>query len=176
VTAPLPRLPKAIESDPVASGLTEWLSAAARPLWDRATVDVACLDPGDDVKAALRSAARAGFVVRGLESAERRLAEEERGLKLAPGRDGDQAGVRVSRLLVVTNDGSERFYRNVEALLRRHAPRLYAVRLEIDEQTFGELLYGADRVARLVLLDHKHAVAEFLLAVARQRRVESKPI
>jgi hypothetical protein len=172
---PAPRLPKAVEADPLACGLPARLLASARPLWRQAAIAVACLDPQDEVKSSLRSAARAGFVVRGLEAADQRLGAEERGLEMIPGHRSDQAGVRVSRLLVLANDGSERFYRNVEGLLRRHAPRLYAVRLDIDEHALGELLYGADRVARLVLLVHKQAVAEFLLAVARQWTRDEAP-
>lgn len=121
------------------------------------------------MKTALVSARQAGFVVRGLEAAERKLAEEERGLALVPAQERKaDAAVRISRLLLVTNDGSGRFYRNVESLLRRHGPRIHAIRLEIDEHELGEFLYGPDRVARLVLLEHKNAVAAFLLAVAGQ--------
>ena len=175
MSAPAARLPKTIEADPVADGLLELLADRARPLWAGAAIGVASLVAQDGVTTSLRSACRAGFVVRGLEAAERRLAEEERGLKLAVGQEAGEGGVRISRLLVVTDDGAERFYRNVEGLLRRHSPRLYAVRLEIDEHAFGELLYGAGRVARLALLVHKNSVADFLLAVARQCRAEDGP-
>jgi len=174
MSAPAPRLPKTIQADPVASGLLERLAASARPLWAHGTLGVVSVDLQEEAKATLRSANQSGFVVRGLEAAEKRLADEERGLKLGAGQQGSD-GVRISRLLVVTNDGSERFYRNVEALLRSHGARLYAFRLEIDEQAFGELLFGPDRVARLALLVHKSAVAEFLLAIARQSSVEDSP-
>ena len=169
------RLPKTIEADPRASGLLERFAAHARPLWSEGTFRVASLVPGDEVKAALRSANQAGFLVRGLEAAGRRLAEEERGLQLAGQQQERDASVRISRLLVVANDGAERFYRNVEGLLRRHGPRLYAVRVEMDEYAMGELLYGSDRVARLVLLEHKNAVATVLLAIAQQWRTEDAP-
>ncbi|MFN2377484.1 MAG: hypothetical protein ABR538_13175 [Candidatus Binatia bacterium] len=171
---PAPRLPKTIEADPRASRLSEHLLRRARPLWSGAVFHAASLAPGEAVKAALLSANQAGFVVRGLEAAERRLAEEERGLALAAQPDRN-AAVRISRLLLVTNDGSERFYRNVEGLLRRHGPRLHAIRLEIDEHDLGELLYGPDRVTRLVLLEHKNAVAALLLAVAGQWQNEEAP-
>ena len=77
-------------------------------------------------------------------------------------------GVRVSRLLILARDGAQRFYRNVETLLRRHGPRVLAVRLEIDEKGLGELLFGPHQVARLVMLEHKNAVASVLLAMAEQ--------
>lgn len=162
------RLPKTVEADPVASGLLEALAAHARPLWSGGVHHAASLVPGEGVMAALRGANQAGFVVRGLEAAERRLAAEDRGLQLARPEEERRTSVRVSRLLVLTHDGSERFYRNVEALLRRHGPRLLAIRLEIDEHDLGELLYGPERVARLVLVEHKNEVAALLLALARQ--------
>jgi hypothetical protein len=60
---------------------------------------------------------------------------------------GVPRGVRVSRLLLLANVGAERFYRQIEALLRRHGPRVLALRLEIDENGLGELLFGPRRVA-----------------------------
>jgi hypothetical protein len=160
------RLPKTMDAEPSATGLLERLARDAQPLWSEGLIRVASIVADEEVNAALRSAKQAGFVVRGLEAAERRLAEEDRGLQLVARER--ETSVRISRLLVFTNDGAERFYRNVESLLRRHGPRLYAVRLEADEHDLGELLYGPDRVVRLVMLDHKSAVAGFLLAVARQ--------
>lgn len=84
---------------------------------------------------------------------------------------GDEAptrNVRISRLLLLANDGSPRFYRNVDGLLRRHGSRLFALRLDLDALTLGSLLYGPDRLTRLLLIEHKDAVAAVLLAVATQ--------
>ena len=106
--------------------------------------------------------------MRSLENAERTLAAEERGLQMADRQIGVPRGVRVSRLLLLANDGAERFYRQIEALLRRHGPRVLAVRLEIDENGLGELLFGPGRVARLLMLEHKQAVGSVLLAMAGQ--------
>ena len=67
---------------------------------------------------------------------------------------------------MVTDDGPERFYRNVESLLRRHAPRVLGLRLSANERVLGELLFGPDQVARLLLVEHKDAVSKVLLALA----------
>ena len=120
----------------------------------------------DALVAALRSAHSAGRVVRGLESAEQTLAAEERGLRIADRASGTPRGVRVSRLLLLSNDGAERFYRQVEALLRRHGQRVLAIRLAADAETLGALLFGPGRRARLLMLEHKDAVAAVLLALA----------
>ena len=107
-------------------------------------------------------------MVRSLEKAEHTLAAEERGLQMADRQIGAPRGVRVSRLLLLANDGTERFYRQIDALLRRHGPRVLAVCLEIDEHGLGELLFGPGRVARLLMLEHKQAVGSVLLAMAGQ--------
>lgn len=168
------RLPRSVEADPRAGDLLGELALRSSALWKDATHGAASLVPGSGVAAALVSAQQSGFVVRGLEAAERRLDEEERGLKLQPGQTTENSA-RISRLLLLTNDGAERFYRNVDGLLRRHGPRLVAIRFDIDEHALGEMLYGPGRVTRLVLLDHKNAVADLLIAVAEQWRAERQP-
>ena len=129
-------------------------------------IPVAAMTP--ELAEALRSVYSAGQVVRSLENAERKLAAEERGLRMADQQAGVARGVRVSRLLLLADDGAERFYRQMETLLRRHGPRVLAVVLEIDEHGLGELLFGLGQVARLLMLEHKQAVGSVLLAMADQ--------
>ena len=122
----------------------------------------------DALATALRSAYSASRVVRGMEGAEKTLAAEERGLRIADQQSGATRGARVSRLLILASDGAERFYRQVESLLRRHGPRVLAVRVAVDAEALGALLFGPGRRARLLMLEHKEAVAAVLLAMAGQ--------
>ena len=160
------RLPKLVETDPRHPQILRSLTAHTEPLWreSKIRIPVARLNLG--LAEALRKAHRAGQVIRGLEDTERALAAEERGLRMADRQIGVPRGVRVSRLLILANDGAERFYRNVETMMRRHGPRVLAVRLKIDASGLGELLFGPGRVARLVMLEHKQAVGSVLLAMA----------
>jgi len=160
------RLPRAIEADPAAAARVARLLAGGRPLWRDGEVAVPSAPIGAALEAALRHAQRAGELVRGLEGAEAALAAEAKGLRLAERAGAAPHGARVSRLLLLADDGAERFYRQAEALLRRHAPRLAAVRLEADAATLGGLLFGAGRPARAVLLERKEAVAAALVAIA----------
>ncbi len=162
------RLPRPVESDPRGPQLLRGLTARTRPLRPGGEIGIPVAGMTRELAEALRSAYSAGQVVRSLENAERKLAAEERGLQMADRQSGVSRGVRVSRLLLLADDGSERFYRQIEALLRRHGPRVLAVRLEIDEQGLGELLFGPGRVTRLLMLEHKQAVGSALLAMARQ--------
>ncbi len=160
------RLPRRVEDDPRAAHLARELAARAQPLWRGGAVRVARADLTPDLESALKSARSAGRIVRSLEHAERALADDERGLRRVDRKTGVERGRRVSRLLVLADDGSERFYREVESLLRQHAPRVLALRLSADQRTLGKLLFGPDQVARLLLVEHKDAVSAILLALA----------
>ena len=162
------RLPKSIESDPRAPQLLKNLTTHTRQLWRESEIEIPVAGMTRELAQALRDAYSAGQVVRSLEKAERALAAEERGLRMADCQIGLPRGVRVSRLLLLADDGAERFYRKIEALLHRYGPRVLALRLELDEQGLGELLFGPQRVARLLMLEHKQAVSSVLLALASQ--------
>ena len=159
------RLPKLVEADPRGRHIPRILTTRTRPLWQRSNTEVPACTLSSELVEVLRNAHRAGQVVRGLESAARRLANEDRGLGLADRHSGVPRGVRVSRLLVMADDGAERFYRQVETLLLRHGPRLLALRLDVDAEAFGALIFGPGRRVRLLMLDHKEAVSAYLLAL-----------
>jgi hypothetical protein len=166
LSAPVLRLPRLVESDPRGPQVLHMLTAHTRLLWKEGEIEVTIATLSSELETTLRGAYNAGQVVRGLESAERRLVLEERGLRLADRKSSVQRGERVSRLLVLSDDGAERFYRKVESLLRRHGPRVLAVRLEVGAATLGELIFGQGRLARLLMLEHKEAVSAVLLAMA----------
>jgi len=157
-----------VESDPRFSGIIHMLTADTRLLWPGGEVAVPVITLDGALATALRHACSIGTIVRGLEDARRRLADESRGLVLADRRSGAQRGSRVSRLLLVTQDGSDRFYRAVESLVRKHGPRVLAARLETDAAALGALLFGPGRIARLVMIERKVALGEVLLALAGQ--------
>jgi hypothetical protein len=161
-----PRLPRAVEDEPRAAHLSRALAGCSQPLWAGAELRVPQVDLTPAVEAALKSASSARRIVRGLEAAERALAAEAEGLSHVDRTTGVPRGERVSRLLVLADDGAERFYRRVESLLRRHAPRVLALRVSADQHVLGRLLFGPDQVARLLLVEHKAAVSAVLLALA----------
>jgi len=105
---------------------------------------------------------RAGRVVRGLEDSITALAKEEAGLSRAEATKTDSGHPRISRLLIVSSDGSPRFFRQVEQLKERYIHRLEVVLVEADEHAFGEAVYGAGKRVRAILLNQKDAVIHFL--------------
>lgn len=161
------RLPKLVESDPRGQVLLENLIEHALPIRAGSEIFVPVARFGG-IESALQSAHRAGRVVRGLEKAKQTLEDEEHGLRLADQNSGVKRGDRVSRLLLLANDGSDGFYRQVEKLLRRHGSRVLAIRLDVDGTGLGAPLYGVGREARLLMVKHKEAVVAVLLCLAEQ--------
>ena len=159
------RLPKMVESDFRGEQLLQLLTTQVRPLWKESELEVFVTTLSPELTAALRKAHSAGQVVRSLENAERVLDAEKRGIHLVDRRSDTPRGGRISRLLLLADDGSERFYRQVESLLRRHGNRVLAVRLEADADTLGESLYGPNHLVRLLMLVHKKAVCKALLSM-----------
>ena len=115
---------------------------------------------------ALRAAHRDGHLVLGLERAEEALAAEARGLDFAARRATTRAGARVSRLLLLSEDGAERLYRHVERLALTRAPRVVVLLLFAGAATFGSAATGRDVTAKVVLVRRKRAVAGLLRALA----------
>lgn len=168
MSAPTIRLPRLLEADPLSPRILQLLVDHAQPLRQGSEIMVASVKLGEGLVRALRSANTSGMAARGLESAEEQLELEERGLILADKKQGVTRGGRISRLLILSGDGSDRFYRRVENLLRRHTPRVLAVRLKADAATLGGILYGPGRMVKLLMIEHKAAVSTVLLAMAMQ--------
>ncbi len=165
------RLPKSIEADPHASQLRSILSARVQRLWAEGELEIPSVPFEAPLITALMSSFSAGYMLRGLDSAERKLESEERGLKRVDERSGVERGQRVSRLLLLSDDGAERFYRQVERCLLRHGPRVLAIRLDVDAMGLGELFFGPGGLARCLLIHHKDAVSAILLALASPKSV-----
>ena len=166
------RLPKLVEKDSRSPMLLSGLKNHSQQLWSQSELKVPVARLDEHLVTALKDAYIKGQIVRGLEGAERTLAAEERGLRIADQKIGQARGVRVSRLLLLANDGSERFYRQVETLLLRHGHRVLAIRLDTTADKLGNLLFGPNKVAKSVMLEHKSAVASVLLSLANQWEID----
>lgn len=116
-----------------------------------------------ELRAALATPTVRAVFVRGLEGAEAALAAEARGLAAAPGAAPEP---RVSRVLLAANDGAERLYRQLERLVRVHAPRLMVCLVDAPAEELGGAIFGPGAAAKVALTSHKDAAARVLLALA----------
>lgn len=164
------RWPRALIEQGAADGLaaqwatSRWASSAAgRPAFahHRLTPDLA---------SALFEARRSRRLVRGLEAAEEVLEAQSRGVRRAvpdPSAPSSPGPGRISRLLLTSADGSERFYRNINNLMRNYGETLEVLVLTCDELELGAAAFGKEQRARAVLVEHKEAVVRILLCLGR---------
>ncbi len=160
------RLPREIEDDPGCEAIQARLAASGRPLWPGGKAVVPVLPIGPALAEALGKAYRDGRLVLGLEGAADALASEERGLAALARRAGPAPGTRVSRLLLLSDDGAARLYRHVERLAAIHAPRVLVAILRCDAAALGRATTGRQAAVKIVLARHKQAVAALLRALA----------
>lgn len=132
---------------------------AGRPAWAGGALTPALV-------AVLFEARRARRIVRGLEDAEAALKAQALGVRGAVGPGAPGGADRISRLLVVSQDGSDRFFRKMDSLHRQYGNMLEVYVCACDEQVLGTAVFGADRRARALLVDHKEAVVQALRAIA----------
>lgn len=112
-----------------------------------------------DLARVLRTAERRGHLRIGLEAAGEKLNRERQGLLKMEKMQGLFVGKRISRLILLSNDGTERFYRSVEWLAKDHQSRLLVCRLDIPGSEIGRILFGEERNIKLLLIDHKDTVS-----------------
>ncbi|MBT6276862.1 MAG: hypothetical protein HOI95_22345 [Chromatiales bacterium] len=160
-----PQLPKLVCAEDRIDLVQAALAADESPLWSDSTVTIANVALLASLKTALVRARQEGALVRGLEAADRKLQDEANGMALAHQKSGQVRKPRISRTLFVSSDGSKRFYRDVESIYRHHCDRLLLIRLDTDEATLGQAVFGKG-VARALLVVNKQCVASTLLALA----------
>jgi hypothetical protein len=159
------RFPKTLDDDARLPALRASLRASCRKLWEGGALQVPVVPWSEPLARAIADAQRAGQLVQGIERAERALAREAHGLSLVDARSTTERGSRVSRLLLTSNDGTERFYRQIERLLRTQGERLLALRLDVGSTTLSSLLGDPAGIARALLVEHKNSVAQVLAAL-----------
>jgi hypothetical protein len=159
------RFPRQLEADNTAETIRQALMARTVKLWPGANIDVSVITMSDPLKKALQQARLRGQIRWGFEAIVNKLDSEKKGIANVRGRQVAPYGDRVSRLLLFSNDGAERFYRHIEHLLQAHAPRLLGCLLDIDSSAMGNLITGQDRKIKLVMAEHKDAVFEMLRTI-----------
>ncbi len=160
------KLPKDVVADPRHDAVVQLLAKNVGLLWENGRHRVAMLPMNDALAVELRRALVAGHASQGLESTAEKLAAEQKGLDaLNKKKPESPQNARVSRILFLANDGSTRFYREVDELLTRYPQRLMACRLDITGDAMGQLLLGTAKMVRSVLVFDKTVGARVLLSL-----------
>jgi hypothetical protein len=159
------RFPRLLEDDDTAEAIRQALMAHTGKIWPGGDLEVPSIAMSNPLKDVLQKAVLKGQIRCGLEAVTDKLGNERKGIANVRERQGTPYGDRVSRLLLMSNDGAERFYRHVEDLLLTHTPRLIGCLLNIDSSALGHIITGKERQIKLVMAEHKEVVSAILRAM-----------
>ena len=111
---------------------------------------------------ALKRAAASQHFVQGLEQIDEFLTKEAKGLRMLQEKTGQAEVHRLSRLLLLTNDGSDRFYHNVESVLQAHRNRTWGVMIAASAEVLGKLTTPKGSPVKALLIADRKALELFL--------------
>ena len=158
------RFPRQLEADGSAERIRGGLMACTSKLWSGGTIEVSVITLSKPMKTALKQARLQGRVRFGFEAILQKLAGEKKGITNVREQTDALYGDRISRLLLFSNDGAERFYRHIEQILEVHRPRLLGCLLDIDGTALGELFTGKGGSIKIIMAEHKDVVSDVLRA------------
>lgn len=168
------KLPRSsLLSDEDARNLEEFLAQASRPLWAESEILVPHVPFSEELLQSVGFARRCGYLRGGLESIETVLQREEVGLR-ALREKSVRGNENVSRLLLMANDGSERFYRSCERLLNRHGRRLMGLCVDIPSSEMGRRFFGKGALVKAALVTKKALTVKVLLTL--KGKIESEQL
>ncbi len=159
-------LPRAVESDPRHKAIEMLLKGDCKPLWEKSSLKVALIPLFPSLEACLKALLGRKHVERGLERIEQVLGNEQKGLLALQEKQGGTPSHRVSRLLILSNDGSERFYRSCEKLLLQHKNRVLLLILNEPSTRLAEIfLKEKDKTLKAILVSDRDAVSSALVSL-----------
>lgn len=151
------KLPKQLAKDGVEDAVLAALERASAELCEGSETRVPLLTLTAELRKQIFYAKSLKELIIGYDAIEKILASELRGLQKVDGQSD-----RISRLLIVTNGGSPRFYRELEFLQKRHGPRVLICRIDIEPVLLGDVLGSKGRQVKAILLNRKTAVIKVL--------------
>lgn len=151
------KLPKQLDKENVLADVLVALKKESIEICSGSATRIPVLQLNPGLRNHIFAAKSIGELVIGYEAVERALGNELHGLQKVSNQSD-----RVSRLVIVTNDGSPRFYRQFEFLHEKQGGRVLICRLDIDSSLMGDVLQLKGKQVKAILLTRKHSVANVL--------------
>lgn len=160
-------LPKKLEETEEGEKILAVLQGLIKPVKPGHGYRVPSFPLSQSIINALYSARRTGRLIRGLEDADKKLAAEKTGIENVDIKTGSGRKERLSRLVIIANDGSDRFYWQTKKIVEQNRPRALAIQLDVSSFELGEILFGPGKRALFLLISHKDAVIKFLTSLIK---------
>lgn len=157
------KLPKQLVKEEIEDKVIVALGKNSIALYEGSDMQIPLLKLTPELRQQIFYAKSLDEMILGYETIVKELANELKGL-LNVNNQSD----RVSRLVIVTNDGSTRFYREFEFLLKKHGGRVLICRLDIDSAVMGYLLGLGEKQVKAIMLNRKNSVANILKSLLKE--------
>lgn len=151
------KLPRQLEKEKIESEVRTVLEKERIELCSDSKFYIPVLKLNPELRKQIFYAKYLGELIIGYSDVEKTLNNELHGLQ-----NVNNQSDRVSRLLIVTNDGSPRFYRQLEFLHKKQGGRVLICRLDVDSSLMGDILELEDKLVKAVLLNRKESVIKVL--------------
>lgn len=162
------KLPKNVLSHPRVEVIEALFCENMRPLHNKGLLQVPLWSFSEGFCAALQKVYETKHLVQGFEAIEKHLDKELKGLNALKKLPGQTQNQRLSRLVILSNDGSERFYHNAESVLLRHADRVLAVTVGATSAQLGGAFTKKANPAKALLITERKALETFLIVLAER--------
>ena len=159
------KLPKGVLAHPKIAEMEALFSANLGLLRPDGKLQVPHWQSDARLKKALIAIAAMSQLTPGLEAASKSLGRERQGLELLVTKAGQTQNARLSRLLLLSNDGSERFYHDAESLLLQYTGRLLGCVLDATSEELGAVLLPPQKIAKALMIEDRKALEHFLVAI-----------
>jgi len=151
------KLPKKLKVEEIEEQVLAALDKNKIALYDDSEIQIPLLTLTPELRQQIFYAKSLDELIFGYETIAKVLACELKGLKKV-----NNESERVSRLLIVSNDGSKRFYREFEFLLNKHGKRILLCRLDVDSELMGYLLGLGQKQVKAIMVNRKNSVVNIL--------------
>jgi hypothetical protein len=121
---------------------------------------------GADLLKALTFARRIGKLRGGLENIEGLIKKEQNGFEALKKRGLMPENQSVSRILFVSNDGSDRFYRSCQSVIELASPRILPFKLDCTSFVLGKSFFGSDVQVKCILTETREVLNRILAAIS----------
>lgn len=159
------KLPKGVLAHPKIAAIEALFSANLSLLRPEGKLKVPHWKFDAGLGKALTAVAAMSHLIPGLEAASKSLGRERQGLELLVTKAGQTQNPRLSRLLLLSNDGSERFYHDAESLLLQYTGRLLGCVLDATSEDLGALLLPPQKIAKALMIEDRKVLEHFLVAL-----------
>lgn len=129
------------------------LASNSEKIWSGGRIAFPAIKGGAAVIGNLQKAKKAHKVILGFDRIKRQLL--------------DPSCVVAPALLILADNGSQRLYRNCEALVHKF-PQLFPIRITVTPQVLAHELYGKEKDIKVLLVRGEDAITSFVTAVAAQ--------